>query len=135
MLEWLENEGRECIRGRDFPQADMYDFRQVFGIFPAPGATVTLTRRDVEGIALLARLEITEQELPVYVDSLSRILGFVDQLSAAATDGVEPMAHPLENQVQALREDLVTESDHRDRYQANAPEVEAGLYLVPKVIE
>jgi aspartyl-tRNA(Asn)/glutamyl-tRNA(Gln) amidotransferase subunit C len=96
---------------------------------------VTLTRRDVESIALLARLEITEQELPVYVDSLSRILGFVDQLSGAATDGVEPMAHPLENQVQALREDLVTGSDQRDRYQANAPEVEAGLYLVPKVIE
>ena len=96
---------------------------------------MTLTRRDVEGIALLARLEISEQELPVYVDSLSRILGFVDQLSAAATDGVEPMAHPLENQVQALREDLVTESDHRDRYQGNASEVEAGLYLVPKVIE
>jgi len=96
---------------------------------------MTLTRRDVEGIALLARLEITEQELPVYVESLSRILGFVDQLSAASTDGVEPMAHPLENQVQVLRDDLVTESDHRDRYQGNAPLVAAGLYLVPKVIE
>jgi aspartyl-tRNA(Asn)/glutamyl-tRNA(Gln) amidotransferase subunit C len=113
----------------------MYDFRQVFGIFPTPGATVTLTRRDVEGIALLARLEITEQELPVYVESLSRILGFIDQLSAAATEGVEPMAHPLENQVQVLRDDRVTESDHRDRYQGNAPLVAAGLYLVPKVIE
>ena len=96
---------------------------------------MTLTRRDVEGIALLARLEITEQELPVYVESLSRILGFVDQLSAASTDGVEPMAHPLENQVQALRDDLVTESDPRDRSQGNAPLVAAGLYLVPKVIE
>ncbi len=96
---------------------------------------MTLTRRDVEGIALLARLEITEQELPVYVESLSRILGFVDQLSAAVTDGVEPMAHPLENQVQSLRDDLVTESDRRDCYQGNAPLVAAGLYLVPKVIE
>jgi len=99
------------------------------------GAFVTLTRRDVEDIAELARLEITEEELPVYVESLSSILGFVDQLSVAATDGVEPMAHPLENQVQTLRDDLVTESDHRDRYQGNAPAVEAGLYLVPKVIE
>ena len=96
---------------------------------------MTLTRRDVEGIALLARLEISEQELPVYVGSLSRILGFVDQLSSAATDGVEPMAHPLENQVQTLRNDVITESDHRDRYQGNAPLVAAGLYLVPKVIE
>jgi len=100
-----------------------------------PGASVTLTRRDVEDIAELARLQITEQELPVYVASLSRILGFVAQLSGAATDGVEPMAHPLENQVQPLRDDMVTERDHRDRYQGNAPVVEAGLYLVPKVIE
>ena len=96
---------------------------------------MTLTRRDVEGIALLARLEISEQELPVYVGSLSRIVGFIDQLSAAATEGVEPMAHPLENQVQPLRDDQVTEVDHRDRYQGNAPLVAAGLYLVPKVIE
>jgi len=96
---------------------------------------VTLTRRDVENIALLARLQITEQELPVYVGSLSAILAFVEQLGVAATDGVAPMAHPLEGQVQVLREDQVTESDHRDHYQANAPAVEAGLYLVPKVIE
>jgi aspartyl-tRNA(Asn)/glutamyl-tRNA(Gln) amidotransferase subunit C len=113
----------------------MYDFRQVFGIFPTSGASVTLTRRDVEGIALLARLEISEQELPVYVGSLSRIVGFIGQLSAATTEGVEPMAHPLENQVQTLRDDQVTEVDHRDRYQDNAPLVAAGLYLVPKVIE
>jgi aspartyl-tRNA(Asn)/glutamyl-tRNA(Gln) amidotransferase subunit C len=113
----------------------MYDFRQVFGIFPTPGANVTLTRRDVEGIAMLARLEISEAELPVYAISLSRIVGFFDQLSAAATEGVEPMAHPLENQVQALRDDQITESDQRDRYQGNAPLVAAGLYLVPKVIE
>jgi aspartyl-tRNA(Asn)/glutamyl-tRNA(Gln) amidotransferase subunit C len=96
---------------------------------------VTLTRRDVENIALLARLQVTEQELPVYVGSLSAILAFVEQLGAAPTDGVAPMAHPLEGQVQALRDDQVTESDHRDRYQANAPAVEAGLYLVPRVIE
>jgi aspartyl-tRNA(Asn)/glutamyl-tRNA(Gln) amidotransferase subunit C len=96
---------------------------------------VTLTRRDVENIAHLARLEITEAELPVYVGSLSAILEFVDQLSRAATADVVPMAHPLEGQVQRLREDSVTESDRREDYQANAPAVEAGLYLVPKVIE
>ncbi len=96
---------------------------------------MTLTRRDVENIALLARLEITDRELPVYAGSLSAILAFVEQLAAAPTDGVTPMAHPLEGQVQPLREDRVTESDSRDRYQANAPAVEAGLYLVPRVIE
>ena len=97
---------------------------------------MTLTRRDVENIAHLARLEITEAELPVYVGSLSAILAFVEQLSgAAAGDDVLPMAHPLEGQVQPLREDCVTEMDRREAYQANAPEVEAGLYLVPKVLE
>ena len=105
-----------------------------FPLFP-PGALVTLTRRDVENIAHLARLEITEAELPVYVSSLSSILAFVEQLSGAATDDVVPMAHPLEGQVQRLREDAVTESDRRESYQRNAPAVEAGLYLVPKVIE
>ncbi len=94
-----------------------------------------LTRRDVENIALLAQLEITEAELPVYVGSLSAILAFVEQLAGAATDGIEPMAHPLDGQVQPLRDDVVTESDQRDRYQRNAAAVEAGLYLVPRVIE
>ena len=96
---------------------------------------MTLTRRDVENIAHLARLEIAEAELPVYVGSLSAILAFVEQLSGAATGDVEPMAHPLEGQVQPLRVDSVTETDRREAYQANAPAVEAGLYLVPKVLE
>jgi aspartyl-tRNA(Asn)/glutamyl-tRNA(Gln) amidotransferase subunit C len=96
---------------------------------------VTLTRRDVENIAHLARLEITESELPVYVGSLSAILAFVEQLAAAPTADVAPMAHPLAGQRQPLRDDCVTETDRREAYQANAPAVEAGLYLVPKVIE
>ena len=96
---------------------------------------MTLTRRDVENIAHLARLRITEEELPVYVGSLSRILEFIEQLGSASTGEVEPMAHPLEDQVQRLRADEPTETDHRDRYQQNAPAVEAGLYIVPKVIE
>ena len=96
---------------------------------------MTLTRRDVENIAHLARVAISEAELPVYVASLSSILAFVEQLGGAATADVVPMAHPLEGQVQRLREDCVTESDRHDAYQANAPEVEAGLYLVPKVLE
>ena len=96
---------------------------------------MTLTRRDVENIAHLARLRIDDQELPVYVGSLSRILEFVEQLGSASTDDVEPMAHPLEDQVQRLREDRPTETDRRERYPQDAPRVEAGLYIVPKVIE
>jgi len=96
---------------------------------------MTLTRRDVENIAHLARLEISEEEMPVYVGSLSAILAFVEQLAAAPTEDVVPMAHPLEGQVQPLREDRVTESDRHAAYQSNASAVEAGLYLVPKVIE
>ena len=96
---------------------------------------MSLTRRDVEGIAHLARLEITEAELSVYVDSLSKILSFVEQLNAAQTGTVEPMAHPLEGEVQRLRADAVTETDQHEKYQANAPLIAGSLYVVPKVIE
>jgi aspartyl-tRNA(Asn)/glutamyl-tRNA(Gln) amidotransferase subunit C len=96
---------------------------------------MSLTRTQVEGIAHLARLEITEAQMPVYVDSLSKIIDFVEQLAAAETAGVEPMAHPLADQVQRLRADSVTETDRREKFQQNAPSVAAGLYLVPKVIE
>jgi aspartyl-tRNA(Asn)/glutamyl-tRNA(Gln) amidotransferase subunit C len=96
---------------------------------------MSLTRAQVEGIAHLARLEITEAQMPVYVDSLSRIIDLVAQLATADTAGVEPMAHPLADQVQRLRADEVTESDRHDKYQRNASAVAAGLYLVPKVID
>ena len=96
---------------------------------------MSLTRAQVEGIARLARLQITDEQMPQYVDRLSRIIEFVEQLSAAKTDDVEPMAHPLAGQVQRLRADEVRETDQHEKYQRNAPGVAAGLYLVPKVIE
>ncbi len=96
---------------------------------------MSLTRQDVEKIAHLARLKITEQEMPVYVTSLSSIVNFVDELSRAQTGNVEPMAHPLDGQHQRLRADVVSETDNREKYQANAPAVRAGLYVVPRVIE
>jgi len=83
---------------------------------------------------MLARLELSEKEYAESVEKLSRIVDFVDQLSQADTDGVVPMAHPL-HAAQRLRPDAVTESNERDHYQENAPAVENGLYLVPKVIE
>jgi aspartyl-tRNA(Asn)/glutamyl-tRNA(Gln) amidotransferase subunit C len=96
---------------------------------------MSLTRHDVENIAHLARLAITESEASAYVDSLSRILNFVEQLNAADTSAVEPMAHPLANQVQRMRTDEALDADQHEKYQRNAPRTEAGLYLVPKVIE
>jgi aspartyl-tRNA(Asn)/glutamyl-tRNA(Gln) amidotransferase subunit C len=96
---------------------------------------MSLTRSQVESIAHLARLEISEAQLPVYVTSLSSIIDFVEQLSAANTSGVEPMAHPLADQVQRLRADEVVVGDRHEKYQRNAASVAADLYLVPKAIE
>jgi aspartyl-tRNA(Asn)/glutamyl-tRNA(Gln) amidotransferase subunit C len=96
---------------------------------------MSLNRQDVEKIAHLARLSITDSELPVYVDSLSSILNFVDELSRVQTGDVAPLAHPLDGQHQRLRADVVQEGDNREKYQANAPSVAAGLYVVPRVIE
>ena len=96
---------------------------------------MSLTRQDVEKIAHLARLSISEDELPVYVSALSSIVNFVDELSKVETANVAPLAHPLDGQHQRLRDDVVTASDQHEKYQANAPSVAAGLYLVPRVIE
>jgi aspartyl-tRNA(Asn)/glutamyl-tRNA(Gln) amidotransferase subunit C len=96
---------------------------------------MSLTSKQIETIAGLARLALKPEEIPVYAESLSRILGMVGQLDQAVTGQFEPMAHPLAGQVQRLREDAITSGNDRDLYQRNAPQVEAGLYLVPKVIE
>jgi len=95
---------------------------------------VSLDKDQVQHIAVLARLSLDEDEFAETVEKLSRIVDFVDQLSQAATDDVVPMAHPL-NESQRLRMDDVTEGNRRDAIQKNAPVVENGLYLVPKVIE
>ena len=96
---------------------------------------MALTRAQIESIAHLARLELEPAEIPVYQESLSRILDFVGQLDRIDTGDVAPMAHPLEGLTQRLRPDAVTEQDRHELYQANAPQVAAGLYLVPKVVE
>jgi aspartyl-tRNA(Asn)/glutamyl-tRNA(Gln) amidotransferase subunit C len=95
---------------------------------------VSLDKDQVQHIAMLAMLRLTDDEFADTQDKLSRIVDFVDQLSAAPTDKVVPMAHPL-NQAQRLRPDQVTEADERERMQKNAPSVADGLYLVPKVLE
>lgn len=95
---------------------------------------VSLSKEQVQHIALLARLRIDDGEVDDVVKKLSSIVAFVDQLQSAPTDDVIPMAHPL-NQTQRLRPDVVTEFDDRDHIQQNAPSLGDGLYLVPKVIE
>ncbi len=96
---------------------------------------MSLTSKEIETIAGLARLALRHDEIPVYAESLNRILGIVSQLETADTSRVAPMAHPLTGQHQRLREDAVTSGNERERYQRNAPQVDGGLYLVPKVIE
>lgn len=94
---------------------------------------MTLSKRDVEHIAHLARLAVSEEEGAEYVAKLSRIIELVDTLKQVDTAGVQPMAHPLA-MAQRLRPDQVTETDQRDLFQKNAPEAADGLYLVPRVI-
>ena len=95
---------------------------------------MALDNEEVAKIAHLARIKVDPDTAPEYANSLSSILGLVEQLQAVSTDDIEPMAHPLDA-TQRLREDQVTESNHRDEYQQVAPATEDGLYLVPRVIE
>jgi aspartyl-tRNA(Asn)/glutamyl-tRNA(Gln) amidotransferase subunit C len=95
---------------------------------------MALEAAQVEKIAHLARLGIDADDIPEYARNLSDILAFVKQLEEVDTVDVPPLAHPLDA-VQRLRADEVTETDQRERFQAHAPQTEAGLYLVPKVIE
>ncbi len=95
---------------------------------------MSLDKQDVVNIAHLARLSIDAQDIPKYVENLSSILDLVEQMNQANTTDVQPMAHPLDA-VQRLRADEITEENQRDLFQSIAPETEAGLYLVPKVIE
>jgi len=95
---------------------------------------MSLSPAEVKKIAHLARLEVREADLSGYAANLSRIIDFVAQLESAPTDDVSPMAHP-QAMPQRLRDDVVTARDQRELYQRNAAHTEAGLYLVPKVIE
>jgi aspartyl-tRNA(Asn)/glutamyl-tRNA(Gln) amidotransferase subunit C len=95
---------------------------------------MSLTPEDVKKIAHLARLNLSEQDMALYTPQLSSILHFVEQLNKTDTSTVEPLAHPLDIS-QRLRPDAITEPNLREKFQRIAPQVEAGLYLVPKVIE
>ncbi len=95
---------------------------------------MSLNLNDVRHIAHLARIEITEPESQEYLAQLSAIFKLIEKMQTVDTAGIEPMSHALD-MTQRLRQDSVTETNQRDAFQAIAPQVEAGLYLVPKVIE
>ena len=95
---------------------------------------MALSTEDVLNIANLAKLQVNEDEVDQYKQDLSRILEFVEQMNQADVDNIAPMAHPQE-MMQPLREDAITETDQREKFQQIAPATQDGLYLVPKVIE
>lgn len=95
---------------------------------------MSLTLNDVEKIAKLSRLSLSDAEKSATLDKLNAVFELVEKMQSVNTDGVEPMAHPHELALR-LREDRVTETDHASEYQAVAPEVRNRLYIVPQVIE
>lgn len=95
---------------------------------------MSLSITDVEKVARLARLAMTEQEIQTAQAQLSNIFGLIAEMQAVDTSGIEPMSHSQDIS-QRLREDVVTEPNQREAFQAIAPQTEAGLYLVPQVIE
>ena len=95
---------------------------------------MSLSIEDVHRIALLARLELSAEEASGTRQQLNEIFGLIEGMKVVNTEGVEPMAH-AQDLVLRLRPDEVTEPDLRQRYQSVAPQVEQGLYLVPRVIE
>ncbi len=95
---------------------------------------MAIDRDEIARIAHLARLEISDEAMARSAEEHAKILDFVGRMDAFDTSDVTPMAHPLDAN-QRLREDQITETDRRDAFQAGAPAVENGLYLVPKVLE
>jgi len=95
---------------------------------------MAVDKKIVEQVAHLARLQIDADSVAEYATEMSGVLELAAQMDAADTSAVEPMAHPT-NAVQRLREDEVTEKNHREAFQKVAPSVENGYYLVPPVIE
>ena len=99
---------------------------------------MSLSPDEVKKIAFLARLSIQEENIEQYSQDLSNIFGLVEQMNAVDAernlDKIEPMAHP-QDAMQRLRDDVVTEENQREKLMSNAPLTEAGLFLVPKVLD
>jgi aspartyl-tRNA(Asn)/glutamyl-tRNA(Gln) amidotransferase subunit C len=95
---------------------------------------MSLSLDDVTRIANLARIELSDEEVHTTLTQLSSIFSLIEQMQAVDASAITPMSH-AQDVTQRLRDDTVTETDQHRLFQAIAPQVEAGLYLVPKVIE
>jgi aspartyl-tRNA(Asn)/glutamyl-tRNA(Gln) amidotransferase subunit C len=95
---------------------------------------MSLCLEDVKRIARLARLAVSDDEATSVLDQMNGIFALIEEMQATSTAGIEPMSH-AQDVVLRLREDVVSERDQHELFQSIAPQVEAGLYLVPKVIE
>lgn len=89
---------------------------------------------DIKRLAHLARIEINDQEAGQTLTKLSGILTLIEEMQSVDTAGIIPMSHS-QDVVQRLRQDVITQNNQRELFQENAPAVDHGLYLVPKVIE
>jgi aspartyl-tRNA(Asn)/glutamyl-tRNA(Gln) amidotransferase subunit C len=100
---------------------------------------MSLALSDVKRLAILSRLELNEEQATQTLDKLNSIFALAEQMKAVDTTGIEPLSHPIaiidEALALRLRDDVVTEVNHRESYQQPAPATQDGLYLVPKVIE
>ncbi len=95
---------------------------------------MSITPEEIAHLAHLAKLKTDQETSAFYAVQLTRILALIEQMNQINTEDIEPMSHPQDMALR-LREDIVTKTDHREAYQTIAPEAEAGLYLVPKVID
>jgi aspartyl-tRNA(Asn)/glutamyl-tRNA(Gln) amidotransferase subunit C len=108
-------------------------FANLAGLIDASYSSMSISRQDIEKVALLARLQLTEAELATMTDELAQIVGYVDQLAEVDTEGVEPLAHAVEV-TNVFRDDAVAASLPRDEALANAPHHDERGYLVPAVL-
>lgn len=95
---------------------------------------MSLTLQDVKRVATLARIAVNDDEAAAYQQQLNGIFGLIAEMQAVDTTDVEPMSH-AQDLCQRLRDDVVTETDQHEKFQAIAPQVDDSLYLVPQVIE
>jgi aspartyl-tRNA(Asn)/glutamyl-tRNA(Gln) amidotransferase subunit C len=95
---------------------------------------MSLSLNEVRHVARLARIELNDSDAEATLVKLNNVFDLIAQMQAVDTTGIAPMSHPLDV-AQRLRQDVVVETNQRVAFQAVAPQTEAGLYLVPKVIE
>lgn len=94
---------------------------------------MSVTRKDVEYIAKLARLDLAENEIENYTGQMNQILQYMDKLNELNTDDVEPLSHPVEN-INVFREDILKDTTPREEALKNAPKADSEFFKVPKII-